>query len=83
MEQAEENFMNNPSTIALNQKEILIANAPPRLASPDLNTRAQQRGIWNKIVAKELRSIGIIRLSLKVSIEWLESCIRKQSRKKP
>ena len=43
--QAGEYFMYNASKITLNQYEILRAKAAPRFSIPDLNTKAQHKGM--------------------------------------
>lgn len=54
--------MYNPRKITFNQYEIPTATADPTFFSPDLYTKAQQRGIWKQRVAQELISMGMIKL---------------------
>lgn len=58
----EENIMYKERKAALNHIDIPIAIAPPRFCRPDLNTKAQHRGICTQRVAHELRSMGLIKL---------------------
>ena len=57
-----ENFMYKARKATFNHIDKPIATAPPRFCNPDLNTKAQHRGMWRQRVAQELITIGITKL---------------------